>query len=82
MLDLYGNKCDKRSWRVPYIPIEEWKSKTPNQQIRDYEAMRERVLRETGYDIATERKPPGWFPKGPLKCPDTPALPSLWATCI
>ena len=31
--------------------------------------MREHCLNETGYDIATERKPPGWFPKGPLKCP-------------
>ena len=56
---------------MPYIPMEEWKSKTALQQIKAYEAMRERCLKETGYDIATERKPPGWFPKGPLKHPDT-----------
>ena len=68
-LDLYGNKCDKRSWRVPYIPYDEWIKKSPSQQVKAYEAMRGRCLNETGYDIATERKPPGWFPKGPLKCP-------------
>ena len=32
--------------------------------------MRERVLKETGFDMATERKPPNWFPKSPLKSPD------------
>ena len=47
---------------MPYIPVEEWNRKTFKQQVKLYEAMRERVFKETGFDIATERKPPNWVP--------------------
>ena len=62
-LDEYGNRLDKRSWRVPYITIEDWKKKTYKQQVREYERFRESVLKETGFDIATERTPPRWEPR-------------------
>ena len=61
-LDEYGNRIRPDSWRVPWVPIEDWNRKTSKTQVKMYERMRESVYRETGFDIATERKPPGWTP--------------------
>ena len=59
-LDEYGNRLDRRSWRVPYIMIEDWKNKSHKQKVREYERFRESILQKTGFDIADERAPPGW----------------------
>jgi len=65
-LDSYGNRIDHRSWRIPYIPIEEWKKKTDKQKIVLYEQFREETLERYGFDIASERRPPGWLPHTPV----------------
>jgi hypothetical protein len=65
-LDSYGNRIDHRSWRVPYIPIEEWKKRTEKQKITLYEQFREQTLERYGFDIASERRPPGWLPHTPV----------------
>ena len=65
-LDSYGNRIDRRSWRVPYMPIEEWKRKTDKQKVTLYEQFREQTLERYGFDIASERRPPGWLPHTPV----------------
>ena len=47
------------------------------QQLALYEQMREDVLRQTGYDIAEERKPPGWIPKALSPMPPATAAAAI-----
>ena len=65
-VDMYGNRMDKRSWRVPYIPLEQWNTKSFKRKVELYDQFRESLIRDTGFDIAWERKPPNWQPRIPL----------------
>ena len=64
--DHYRDKIDHRSWRVPYIPIDDWQGKTDKQKTLLYEQFREATLEQSGFDVASERKPFNWLPHTPV----------------